>query len=130
MYIRFVASEVHPDSQSEVGVFHAIGYLHDDGKLYAYEAEEYSSIRRWFDQNLNEPSRLTTGKPPFKRRKNTAISWFKDSASTHLEKIRSLVAILENHGVSVQMLTTEKVGYILYEDEYQIVAEPFRGGRG
>jgi hypothetical protein len=33
--------------------------------------------------------------------------------------------MLENHGVSVQMLKTERVGYVVYEDEYQIVAEPF-----
>jgi len=39
------------------------------------------------------------------------------------------MVILENHGVSVQMLNTDRVGCILYEDEYQIVAEPFAGER-
>jgi hypothetical protein len=38
-----------------------------------------------------------------------------------------VVAILQNHGVSVRMLKTDRIGYVVYEDEYQIVAEPFRG---
>ena len=129
MYIRFVVSEIHEDSQCELGIFHAIGYLHDEGKLYPYEAEQYGQMRKWFSKNLKEPSRFTTSKPPYQRKKKKAISWFKDTALEHLEKIRSLVRILEGHGVSVQMLTTDRVGYVVYEDEFQIVAEPFRGDR-
>jgi hypothetical protein len=45
----------------------------------------------------------------------------------HLNYVRELVAILQNHGVIVQLLKTDRVGYVVYEDEYQIVAEPFRG---
>ena len=37
-----------------------------------------------------------------------------------------MVTILEDHGVSVQMLKTERVGYVVYEDAYQVVAEPFQ----
>ena len=36
-----------------------------------------------------------------------------------------MVAILENHGLSVRMSKADKVGYVVYEDDYQIVAEPF-----
>lgn len=53
----------------------------------------------------------------------------KDSAVEHISRVRSLVAILEHHGVSVRMLKTGRVGYVVYEDEYQIVAEPFAGQR-
>jgi len=34
-------------------------------------------------------------------------------------------SLLESHGVAVQMLKTKQVGYVVYEYEYQIVAEPF-----
>jgi hypothetical protein len=37
-----------------------------------------------------------------------------------------MVAILENHGIRVKMLQTEKPGYVVYKDEFQVVAEPFR----
>lgn len=33
--------------------------------------------------------------------------------------------MLENHGVAVRMLKADRVGYVVYEDDYQIVAEPF-----
>ena len=39
--------------------------------------------------------------------------------------MRELVAILETHGVAVRMLKAQRVGYVVYEDEYQVVAEPF-----
>jgi hypothetical protein len=75
-------------------------------------------------RKLRKPTRFTASKPPFYRKKSKAISWFKDSAQNHLAHIRGLVAILQHHGVSVRMLKTERVGYVVYEDEYQIVAEP------
>lgn len=127
MYLRFVVGEIDEDSQRELGVFHALGYLRDQGKLLQYEEEQEDLIRRWFNENLEKPIRFTTSKAPFYRKKNRAISWFKDNAQEHLDRIRSLVAILENHGVAVQMLKTNRVGYVVYEDEYQIVAEPFSG---
>jgi hypothetical protein len=61
----------------------------------------------------------------FLQEKNRALSWFKDTAIDHIAQIRELVSILENHGVHVRTLKTRRVGYIVYEDEYQIVAEPF-----
>jgi hypothetical protein len=35
------------------------------------------------------------------------------------------VHLLEENGVSVRAFKTHKPGYIVYEDEYQVVAEPF-----
>ncbi len=58
-------------------------------------------------------------------RKRKAISWFKDTATEHLRRIRDVCAILEHHDVRVRMITTDRPGYILYEDEFQVAAEPF-----
>jgi hypothetical protein len=49
----------------------------------------------------------------------------KDSAHKHLAQIREMIAILQNHDVAVRMLKSRRVGYVVYEDEYQVVAEPF-----
>ncbi len=53
------------------------------------------------------------------------ISWFKDTAQTHIGKMREMVALLEHHDVSVRMIKTMRPGYVVYEDEFQIVAVPF-----
>lgn len=127
MYLRFVVAEIHPKSGKELGVFHAVGHLRDDGKLALHEEEQYDEIRKWFNAHLKEPTKFTTSKPPFYRKQSRAISWFKDTADEHIDRIRLLVEILRNHGISVQMLKTERVGYVVYEDEYQIVAEAFTG---
>jgi hypothetical protein len=125
VYLRFVVAEIHEDSGRELGVFQAARYLRDEEKLDIYEGERLESIVEWFAEHLQKPTRFTASKPPFYRKKNKAISWFKDTALEHLAHIHELVFILEHHGVSVRMLKANRVGYILYEDEFQVVAEPF-----
>ncbi len=39
--------------------------------------------------------------------------------------MRELVGLLEHKGIPVTELRTDKPGYILYEDECQVVAMPF-----
>jgi hypothetical protein len=127
MYLRFVVGEIDEDSQRELGVFHAIYSLSRQGALSEHEEQQHDAIRKWFNANLEKPTRFTASKPPYYRKKSKAISWFKDTAAEHIARVRSLVTILQNHGVSVRMLKTDRVGYVVYEDEYQIVAEPFSG---
>jgi hypothetical protein len=130
MYLRFVVSDIDKDSRRELGVFHAIRNLRDEEKLQAHEEETHDSIVQWFDEHLRRPTRFTASKPPFYRKKNAAISWFKDTAHEHLARVRELVVILEHYGVSVRMPKANRVGYIVYEDEFQIVAQPFSDTRG
>src|SRR5947207_366133 len=129
MYLRFVVPDIAEDSGRELGVFHAVKNLREEGKLCPHEEDEHDLIRAWFNENLEKPTRFTASKPPYYRKKSKAISWFKDTAREHLSRVRSLVVILQNHGVLVQTLTTGRVGYIVYEDAFQIVAEPFAGER-
>jgi hypothetical protein len=130
MYLRFVVANIDEDSGQELGVFHAIRNLRDEEKLDTHEEELHDSIVQWFDKHLEKPARFTASKPPYYRKKNVAISWFKDTAHEHLSRVRELLVILEHHGVSVRMLKTNRVGYIVYEDEFQIVAQPFSDTTG
>jgi hypothetical protein len=74
-----------------------------------HDATRNGSTRIW-----KKPTRFTASKPPSYRKPNKAISWFKDTAN-HIVRIRDLVAILQNHGISGQMLKTDRVGYVVYE---------------
>jgi len=125
MYLRFVVAKIDEESQREVGVFHALWYLRDDGELSPYELDQHDLIRQWFNENLARPTRFTASKNPSYRKPHRAICWFKDTAHEHLAWAWWMVAILENHQVPVHLLKAERVGYVVYEDEYQIVAEPF-----
>jgi len=125
MYLRFVVADIDEDSQRALGVFYAVSSLQAQQRLLSHEEEQIDSIRQWFNQHLDEPTRFTASKPPYYSKKNKAISWFKHTAHEHLARIRELVVILEHHGISVRMLKANHVGYVVYQDEFQIVAEPF-----
>ena len=53
------------------------------------------------------------------------MCWFKASATAHIAKAREISFILEQNDVYVHEIKTRRPGYIVYEDEYQVVAEPF-----
>ena len=54
-----------------------------------------------------------------------ALSWFKDTAREHVAKVRTIATLLEARGVAVFTVATERPGYVVYEDDFQVVAEPF-----
>ena len=125
MYLRFVVAQKHWESGREMGIFHAFRYLRDDGDLYAYEEDQHDYIRQWFNCNLARPTRFTASKSPSYRKPSKAICWFKHTAHRHLSWAWWMVAMLEHHQVPVYLLKSTRVGYVVYEDDYQIVAEPF-----
>jgi len=124
-YLRFAVAQRHENSQRGLGIFQALYRLHDEGKLHAYEEEHFRTVSDWFNKHLETPTRFTAAKPPYHRKQSKAISWFRDTAHEHILYLREMAAILENHGVPVRMMKAERVGYVVYEDEHQVVAEPF-----
>jgi hypothetical protein len=126
MYVRFDAS-YKVDDRIIYGIFPIMGYLFDN----YFTNEENGSIEdeqrlrelnEWFKYNLELPSRVrrnkNSKKPP------TAVSWFKSTANEHIQNLREISNIIQRYGVVVGFVRTEKPGYILYEDEYQVFAEP------
>jgi hypothetical protein len=91
--------------------------MKDRGELPHYEVEHVEEIFLWLNTHL--PC------PPFNEKiwSPDSISCFKSSAQSMISKFRELIAILEQYDQPVQMLTTERPGVILYEDEFQIVAQ-------
>ena len=125
MFLRFVTAELHDESHQELGIFHAAGKLRDSGSLSPSEETLLQEIRDWFNINLEKPNRFTSSKPPYYRKRQNGISWFKDSAGKHIGKMQEMVAMLKHHDVPVRMIKTKRPGYVVYEDEFQIVAVPF-----
>ena len=120
MYVRFVITDNHPGSGKRQGLFHAIRDLSDDGMLHGHEQELYDNICLWFNKNLEKPSSFSrSGRPK-------ALSWFKDDALEHIQWMREISNILKSHGIHVEMIRTNRPGYIVYEDDHQVTAEPFR----
>jgi hypothetical protein len=122
MLIRFVTTEIHEDSQVAAGIFMAAQKLRDRGDLPFYEYEAMADVLAWFDLYLAEPWRFSR---TLRRRQPRAISWFRSSATEHIRKAWEMAAVLENNDMPIRLLKTNAPGYVVYEDDYQIVAEPF-----
>jgi len=84
----------------------------------------------WFAQHLETPSRFNRTKSKGYYRRNTrGIAWFKDSATEHLARMQEIRRVLEQHGHVVEMISEARVGYVVYEDAFQVIAEPFSDTR-
>lgn len=91
--------------------------------MSASDEQQLNQIMHWFDGNLAEPNRLAVSSKP--RRKAQAISWFRDAATEHIARMREFQALLDHYGIAVEMLVERRPGYVVYEDEHQVVAYPF-----
>jgi hypothetical protein len=124
MYIRFVILNKDPNSGRRQGLFHALRDLKDSGQLNLHEQARYNIILEWFNQNLEKPFSLARSRKT--HAKSVALSWFKNDAKEHIIRMWELGDILKTHGIDVDMIRTDRPGYIVYEDEIQIAAEPFQ----
>jgi hypothetical protein len=50
---------------------------------------------------------------------------FKASANQHIGESWALVHLLYEHDISIWMITSDRVGEVVYEDDFQIVAVPY-----
>jgi hypothetical protein len=123
MYVRFVIRERDPDSDQQTGLFSALYALERDEQLEPYQLDWFRALERWFNDHLPRPARLNWSTRPNAPRR--AITWLKLSATEHVVRMRELAALLEHHDVCVDELRTDKPGYVVYEDAFQVAAIPF-----
>lgn len=127
MYLRFVIAEIDAASGVEAGVFVAAYRLWYSDRLPVYEDERLGDLIEWFNLNLRRPCRFSRSH----RRGSAgrAVCWFRPTAREHLARAHEMAAILEENDVLVWRIKSPKVGYVVYEDEHQIVAEPYADTR-
>jgi hypothetical protein len=124
MFVRFVIHKNDRNSGRRQGLFQAMFDLEHEGVLLLHEQEAYDEISGWFRKHLKKPGSFTRSSKP--HAKNVALSWFKDSALEHIARMYALAQILQAHGIVVDTLRSERPGYVVYDDEFQVAAEPFK----
>lgn len=123
LLFRFVTTGRHPPYGHRTGVFQIAYDLRRNNVFPGSEHVQLDQLLRWFGDNLAEPTRLTVSRNP--GADSTAISWIRASAHDHVKRLRSLAALVEFSGIPVVELKTRRPGYIVFEDEHQVVALPF-----
>ena len=126
-YLRFVLIAKHPDSGLNEGLFRLAYKLIKDPDFDVTDRPVLQEVMGWFDQHLLVPSRFNrSSSKGYFRRATRGISWFRDTSGECIARMFALKRILEEHGHTVTLIREERIGYVVYEDEHQVVAEPFK----
>ena len=121
--IRFVTNEKHAPYGHRTGVLRGAFALWEERLLGDTDYEELDHLLDWFNKHLPKPSRLSVSKHP--RAKGSAISWLRSSAHEYVSRMRRVAQLVQAAGIAVEEIRTDRPGYIVYEDEHQVIALPF-----
>jgi hypothetical protein len=121
-YVRFVVGWKDKDSHVEQGIFQAVAQAIESRSITGSDAKELNELRGWFSENLEAPTSFGRGTL------SLGICWFKTGANEHISRVWRIIKVLERNGIYVKKIKTDRPGYLIYEDEWQVVAEPFRKG--
>ena len=123
MLIRFIASDPDREPDRPEGVFGAAYDILHVGTAPDYLRDEIRKTLDWFVHNLPIPDRFARSRRP--HRADDGFCWFKMDATDCIEHVRYLTFLVSECGIPVRQITTESPGYVIYEDDSQIVAAPF-----
>ena len=104
-------------------MFYAAYDLEEDALVSQADLDELNALHRWFMRNMFEPETLAISSRH--NAKAQALSWFKETATEHVSQMRRFQSVLEKYGRYVETLRTSRPGYVVYEDDVQVVAYPF-----
>jgi len=121
--VRFVIGQRDEVSHVSQGVFQAAVALRDRSQLSVYEYDQLHDDLSWLGTHLESPSVLSNAGT------ERAICWFHPRTEKPIARVRSIARLLNEHGHHVRMLTTDRPGTIIYEDDWQVAAYPPRDQR-
>ena len=128
MYLRFKTQFINEDDKPNNGIFQAMRFMREHSLTHDEDEAMLKELTEWFDHNLTEPNWYTNEKRKYGVRAK-AICWFIDSATVYIQKVHELIIILEKYDLIVERVTTKHPGTIVYKDEFQIAAIPFKSSK-
>ena len=115
-YMRIQGREDSYITKYPKGIFSLCWNLIRDKKMSEEDEKIFVSIDEWFKENLPEPE-------PCKNHE-TVITFFKCGNADHMVKvIEPAIALLDKYGKPYDVVYTNFVGTIVYEDDWQIAVK-------
>ena len=112
-YMRIQGREDSYITKYPKGIFSLCWNLIRDKKMTEEDEQLFVSIDEWFKENLPEPE-------PCKNHE-TVITFFKCGTAEHMvKKIEPAIALLDKYNKPYDVVYTNFVGKIVYEDDWQI----------
>lgn len=114
-YVRIQGRELSYVTKSPKGIFAMCWRMIYDGVMEEQDAQDFKDMNQWFVENLPEPPVCQSGD-------KAVIAYFKVETTKHMmEKIELAMRLLEKYQHPYDVVYTNYVGEIIYEDAYQIV---------
>ena len=115
-YMRIQGREDSYITKYPKGIFSLCWNLIRDKKMTPEDEQLFISIDEWFKENLPEPE-------PCKNHE-TVITFFKCENAEHMIKqIEPAIALLDKYDKPYDVVYTNFVGTIVYEDDWQIAVK-------
>ena len=115
-YMRIQGREDSYITKYPKGIFSLCWHLIRDKKMTPEDEQLFISIDNWFKDNLPEPE-------PCKNHE-TVITFFKCENAEHMiKKIEPAIALLDKYDKPYDVVYTNFVGTIVYEDDWQIAVK-------
>ena len=108
----------------ETGIFTLAHSELANRSLYLHEEIEVKASLKWLESRLPTPTRFNRHRKESKKA-GSGICWIRHEAEEFVAHMWKIKSILENHDIFIEVLRTDNPGYVVYEDQYQVVALPF-----
>lgn len=119
-YMRIQGRELSYVTQYPKGIFSMCWRLVLDGKMDKEDEEYFKAIDEWFKENLPEPEPCKQGEK--------VITFFKvDTTEEMQQKLAPAMELLDKYAHPYDVVYTNYVGEIVYEDEWQIAVKVENG---
>lgn len=119
-YMRIQGRELSYVTQYPKGIFSMCWRLILDGKMSKEDEECFKAIDEWFKENLPEPEPCKQGEK--------VITFFKvDTTEEMQQKIAPAMGLLDKYVHPYDVVYTNYVGEIIYEDQWQIAVRVENG---
>jgi hypothetical protein len=118
MLVRFIIQRRDMHSHQRMGVFQVAYELVDSDKISVEWSCHLELSLWWFERHLTIPARSKLDR--------RAIFWFKTDAQECIRQVWRLTRWLRVCEVNVEIVRTVRPGYVVYQDDFQVAAIPFR----
>ena len=113
-YMRIQGRELSYVTKQPKGIFAMCWRMIYDGKMEKSDAELFEKINEWFEQNLPNPDVCQSGD-------QAVITYFKtESTKEMIAQLEPALELLEKYDHPYDIVYTNFVDNIVYEDAYQI----------
>lgn len=116
-YIRIQGRELSYVTKAPKGIFAMCWRMIYDGVMNGEDAECFKAVNQWFEDNLPNPEVCLSGD-------QAVITYFKtESTQEMLRQIEPAMQLLQKYKHPFDMVYTNDVGEIVYEDTWQIAVK-------